>query len=126
MNEKMKQNILNYSNEIKTIENFVDAVRKTVGQYLGYVGNKGYMNMFREIFQNSIDELMKGYSITNTIHIFYDERNHTIIVEDSGRGIPFDKVEVISTKLQSGSKLRKSGGAKSAGENGVGLTAINA
>ena len=59
LDKQMQANILNYGDEIKTISSFVDAVRKTVGQYLGYTGNKGHLNMVRELYQNALDEMLK-------------------------------------------------------------------
>ena len=49
---------------------------------------------------------------------------------DNGRGIPFEQVETICTYLHSGSNIdkdeEKDNAAEVAGENGVGLTAVNA
>ena len=45
LSNEMKKNISSYGSEIKTIHSFVDAVRKTVGQYLGYNDNCGHLNM---------------------------------------------------------------------------------
>ena len=59
VSDKMKQNILSYKDEIKTISSFVDAVRETVGQYLGYNDTRGHLNMIREIAQNAFDEMVK-------------------------------------------------------------------
>lgn len=85
IDEQMKLNILNYANQIETIEQFVDAVRETVGQYLGYTGNKGFINMVREILQNGIDEIMKSDSPATKVWVSYDERTHTIVTEDNGK-----------------------------------------
>ena len=63
------EKIKSYNKQIRTIENFAEAVRKTVTQYLGYTGNKGFINMIREIFQNSADELMKDDSPCTEIHV---------------------------------------------------------
>ena len=73
----MEENIKNYSNEIVTMTNFTEAVRESVGQFLGYRGNKGFINMIREIFQNSVDELMKDAWIDKA-HEFIDELNKGI------------------------------------------------
>lgn len=59
LSKEQIEKIKSYESQITTIEDFAEAVRKTVTQYLGYTGNKGFINMIREIFQNSADELMK-------------------------------------------------------------------
>lgn len=126
MVSSMEQNIRNYSKEIKTIENFVDAVRKTVGQYLGYTGNKGFINMIREIFQNSIDELQKDSSPCDYICIFYDERSKEVIVQDNGRGIPFNDMIRVFTAEHTSSNYVKKPGEFSSGRHGVGSKVTNA
>ena len=52
MSKEMIHNIQNYGDEITTLETFVEAVRQNVGMYIGSKGNKGFINMIREIFQN--------------------------------------------------------------------------
>lgn len=123
---EMEANIRNYSNEIKTIEDFVEAVRRTIGQYLGYVGNKGFMNMVREILQNSIDELMKSDSPCNHIKVSYDERNNMVGVLDNGRGLPFPDIIRIFTAQHTSSNYVKKAGEFSSGRHGVGSKVTNA
>ena len=55
LSKEQIEKIKSYESQITTIEDFAEAVRKTVTQYLGYTGNKGFINMIREIFQNSAD-----------------------------------------------------------------------
>ena len=57
LSKEMIDNIKNYAGKIKTIELFVDSVRKNPGQYLSSIGNEGWMNAVREVFQNSTDEM---------------------------------------------------------------------
>ena len=66
------EQILSYGQQIKTISSFVDAVRKTVGQYLGYNDTRGHINMIREILQNVFDEMEKKDSPCNSIWVEYD------------------------------------------------------
>ena len=122
----MEENIRNYHNEIKTISSFVEAVRKTVGQYLGYTGNKGFVNMIREIFQNSIDELMKDASPCNHIWLQYDEIAHLVTVKDNGRGIPFTDMVRVFTSQHTSSNYVKKAGEFSSGRHGVGSKVTNA
>ena len=57
LDQNMKDNILKYNDQIKTIDSFVEAVRQTIGMYIGRRGNRGFMNLIREVYQNSIDEI---------------------------------------------------------------------
>lgn len=122
----MEENIKNYSKQIKTMGSFVEAVRHNYGMYIGYNGNRGFINMIREVFQNSIDELMKVDSPCNEIALSYDERNHTTIVEDNGRGIPFnDMIRIFSSQHTSSNYIKKPG-EFSSGMHGVGAKVTNA
>ena len=78
--------------EIIVIEDPVTAVRQVPDVYLGALGNVGFLNMAREIIQNSLDEISKGYSLDKTIDFFYDARSHTIRNEDHGQGIELNKL----------------------------------
>ena len=123
---EMENNIKNYSKEIITLEDFVEAVRLNFGMYIGYGGNKGFINMIREIFQNSIDELMKDASPCTEIIVSYDERNHNVIIEDNGRGIPFNDMVRIYTSQHTSSNYNKKDGEFSSGKHGVGGKVTNA
>ena len=90
--DKFQQNIMNYGEEIKSIESFVDAVRKTVGQYLGYNDTRGHINMIREILQNSLDEMIKEASPCHEIWVQFNEMDLSTTIMDTGRGIPFDNI----------------------------------
>ena len=102
------------------------AVRQNPGQYIGYLKNKGHLNMFREIFQNSLDELMKNDSPCTYINVSYDERNHTAIVEDNGRGIPYNNIIRVFTSANTSSNYVKKEGEFSSGLHGVGSKVTNA
>lgn len=126
MTQEMIENIKQYGQEIITIEEFIQAVRQNPGQYIGYLGNKGFINMIREVFQNSIDELMKNDSPCTHIIVSYDERNHTVIIEDNGRGIPYDNMVRIFTSANTSSNYVKKDGEFSSGLHGVGSKVTNA
>lgn len=124
----MEKNIREYTNEIITMESYTKAVRETVGQYLGYTGNKGFMNMIREIFQNSADELMKDTSPCDEIWFIYDEDEKTVIVRDNGRGIPFKDMHRVFSDPHTSSNYsaNKRPGEFSSGRHGVGSKVVNA
>lgn len=122
----MEENIKNYASQIETIDDFVEVVRKMPGMYIGSRGNKGFLNMVREIFQNSVDELEKEASPCTWINVIYDERTHTTTVEDNGRGIPFDAMIRIYTSQHTSSNYTKKEGEFSSGLHGVGSKVTNA
>ena len=124
----MEENIKNYSNEIVTMTNFTEAVRESVGQFLGYRGNKGFINMIREIFQNSVDELMKDASPCNEIWVYYDEPKKAVTIVDNGRGIPFKDLHRVFTDqfTSSNYSASKKPGEFSSGRHGVGSKVVNA
>ena len=59
LTQEQKDAIDNYGSSIKTLKDFVSICRKRPGYQLGGVSNRGFLNMMREIFQNSIDQLME-------------------------------------------------------------------
>lgn len=121
-----EQAIRDYASLIKTITVFSDAVRQNPGQFIGYLRNKGFKNMYREVYQNSIDELIKSSSPCDRVKVFYDERDHSIMIEDNGRGIPFDNIIRIYTSEHTSSNYTKQKGEYSSGLHGVGAKVTNA
>ena len=126
MAQDFKKNIKEYGKEIKTLTSFTEAVRKTPGQYIGYVGNKGFINMIREVLQNSMDELEKDKSPCTEIWTEYREEDNTFICCDNGRGIPFNNIERIFTSEHTSSNFEKAAGEFSSGRHGVGAKVTNA
>lgn len=113
--------------KIEHIEDDIKKVQTKPGMYISYIGSRGALHLVKELINNAIDECINKNSPGDTIDVFFDESENTITVTDNGRGIPFESMLVVCTKLQSGSKFTREGtGGMSAGENGVGLTAANA
>ena len=113
--------------EIQVIDDPVVAVRKLPDVYIGALGNAGYTNMFREIAQNSFDEIIKGNTLDKNIIISFDERTHTCIVEDNGQGIEINMLVPVFSILHSSSNYDKKEGSGeySSGKNGMGATITN-
>lgn len=128
ISKEMIDNIKNYGNQITTLEDFVTSVRLTPGMYIGGIGDPGFINMIREIVQNANDELNKKESPCDTVWVTYDERSFTIIVEDNGRGIPFDNIIRIFRDQHTSSNFNfnKKSGEYSSGLHGVGSKVTNA
>ena len=90
--------INNYSDDIKTMKDFVSLCRKRPGYQIGGIGNPGFLNMMREIFQNSIDQIMDNTSPANWFSFKYDMNTLEVEVRDNGKGFPFDDMVRILTK----------------------------
>lgn len=123
---EQKKAIDNYGNSIKTLQTFVEMVRTRPGMYIGPIGNGGYLNMFREILQNSIDQLVSPESPCDWIRVYVDDRDHRIIIEDNGMGIPFSDMERIFTKQHTSKNFTKVLYQYASGLNGVGAKVVNA
>lgn len=124
---KFKDDVITY------IEEDVEKIQKKSGMYISYKGPKGALHLAKEVINNGIDEVVNKRSPGQNVAITFEESKNMITVSDDGRGIPFDKVELVCTKIQSGSKFVRDSDVKGvknkgfyAGENGVGLTAVNA
>lgn len=122
--------IKEYTDNIKTIELFVDSVRQNPGEYLSSIGNEGWMNCVREIFQNSIDEMTRpltnNIQLCDTVWITYDEKLHKCIVEDNGRALAKDIIIRVFTREHTSTNFTKAKGEYPSGLHGVGSKCVNA
>lgn len=126
MTKEMKSNIENYADEIITLEDDVAAIRQNLGMWIGRKGNFGFINMTREIFQNSSDEVNKSESPATKIMLSYNEQTLQTTVADNGRGIPFNNMERVFSDNNTGSNYKKKLGEYSSGMHGVGAKVTNA
>ena len=126
LTQEQIESIQNYGDQIKTLKDFVEAVRKRPGMYIGYLGNKGFINMIREIFQNAYDELNRDNSPCDSVVVSFDERTFTVIVEDNGRGIPFGHIIRIFQNQHTSTNYEKKKGEYASGLHGVGAKVTNA
>ena len=118
--KEFESSIKNYGDKIKTLE-FVSAVRKLPGLYIGEVGNNGWKGCVREIAQNAFDEAVRVDSPCNYVKITFDERNQSALVEDTGRGVPHGKMKQIYSEAHSSSHYENTeGSGYSSGVHGVG------
>ena len=115
---------------ITVIRDDLERLREKPTMYISYIGERGALHLCKELINNAIDESMSPYSPCKNIHIAFDVKANKLTVKDDGRGIPFQHVIDVVSQLQSSSNFDKTKeGAEvsfKAGENGVGLTAINA
>lgn len=120
-------------------EDDIKKVQTKSNLYLQKYGDLGIFHLLKEVIQNSLDEyhdpdciyyLLKilKEKVKFVIRITHDVLTDLVTVEDFGRGIPEDDypVDIVVTKLQSGSKFYRDQGGASSGEFGVGITVTNA
>ena len=126
INEEAKKEILNYADEIETLESFIEHVRLRPGMYIGPIGNAGFINMVREIIQNCFDEIYKGKAVSKLVKVEYDEQTKMVTITDNGRGIPFNNIVRIFSQERTSSNYHAKDGVFKSGMNGMGSKIVNA
>lgn len=132
--EKVDKNAKNQhhygADDISVLEG-LEPVRRRPGMYIGTTGPEGLHHLVWEIFDNSRDEAMGGFSDNIEIVLL---PNNRIRVADNGRGIPVDihkktkvsALETVMTTLHAGGKFGGDGYKVSGGLHGVGASVVNA
>lgn len=107
-----------------------EAIRKARSMYIGDGGIKGALHLFKEVFNNSLDEMnneQNSRKKIKRIYVSFSEKLQRFTVLDEGRGIPMDILkEAIMTKHVSTKNLSLSDSRnkKQTGLNGVGMTLV--
>jgi DNA gyrase subunit B len=121
-----------YGNESISSLKGADRVRKRPGVIFGSDGLEGCQHSFFEILSNSIDEARAGFGDVINITVYKD---HTLEVEDFGRGVPLDwnenekryNWELVYCELYAGGKYNNNEDGEayeySLGLNGLGACA---
>ena len=118
-------------NSIVTLD-YREAVKQSLGMYIGNAEQDGMHHLLTEIIANAMDEAAAGYG--KSVKVTIDRADNSAKVEDNGRGIPFHKkdngnyaIVEMCTNLHSGGKFEGQGNYKSSlGLHGVGSTVTNA
>ena len=103
------------------VENEFEQVQKFLSMYISYRDKLAAMHLYKEMYNNALDECVNVHSPGNKIEVFFDEDTGMITVSDNGRGIPHDLLLTVCTKKHTTTKEGRKFNVESAGENGVGL-----
>lgn len=109
-------------------EDDIEKIQTKTNMYIQQYGSEGAFHLAREVIQNAVDECIDPDSGGKNIRISYDHMSDKLISEDDGRGFPEVDypLDIFCTKIQSGSKFYRDQSGNTAGEFGLGLTAVNA
>ena len=115
-----EESIKNYGDKIEHIDSFTEAIRRFPGMYIGSKGPAGWKACIREIFQNSVDEMIRKESPCHYVKITFNEQTQGAIIEDTGRGIPHGQIITIYASQHTSSNYTKKKGEYTSGVHGVG------
>ncbi|GGI91429.1 DNA topoisomerase IV subunit B [Legionella impletisoli] len=118
----------NYTAEAIEVLSGLEPVQRRPGMYTDTARPN---HLAQEVIDNSVDEVLAGFASTIIVTLHED---HSIEVEDNGRGMPIDLhpqlglsgVEVIMTRLHAGGKFSDKNYNFSGGLHGVGVSVVNA
>ena len=112
---------------------FLEAVRRRPGMYIGNNNLHGLHHILLEVVDNSVDECMGGYASKIEVVL---EKDGTVAISDDGRGIPVDyktdsnmsALTQVLVKPHAGGKFGGDDSAysSSGGLHGIGLKCTNA
>lgn len=98
-----------------------EQIRAHTGMYISYRGMRAKRHLFKEIFNNALDECISPESPANKVEVYFNEATQEIVITDNGRGLPLEEMYNFITKKHYSTKDRNETKVDTAGENGVGL-----
>lgn len=98
-----------------------EQIRNSIGMYISYHGVKAARHLFKEIFNNALDECVNPESPADKVEVYFNETTKEIVISDNGRGLKFDDMYGFITKKHFSTKIGRTLKVDTAGENGVGL-----
>ena len=128
MTEDQKKAIQEYGKEIYSVKSDIEGVRIAFPMYVGSNGNNAMKTLIREIFDNSIDQMLDKNFPCNYVKVEFNEVEQRCIISDNGKGLPFKDMMRIFTKSHTSKNYSKkdNSGEYSIGVNGVGAKVVNA
>lgn len=108
------------------------SIRMSRTMYVGDSGAKGAFHLFKEVFNNALDEMnneANAHKKVKRIYVSFSEKQQKFTVLDEGRGIPMDNlVDAVMTKHYTTKSvaISTSRNKKQTGLHGVGMTVVAA
>lgn len=108
------------------------SIRMSRTMYVGDSGAKGAFHLFKEVFNNALDEMNNEANASKKvkrIYVSFSEKHQKFTVLDEGRGIPMDNlVDAVMTKHYTTKSvaISTSRNKKQTGLHGVGMTVVAA
>ena len=113
------------ASDIDILETDRERVQKQAHIYIPDKRIAGAIHIIREIVDNSTDEVLNSSGI---VEVEFDEVSQEVIVKDTGRGIPIEKLKELCEVLNSSGKFSKGKDSAywtSGGLHGIGMKLAN-
>ena len=128
MGSKVSETMAFKDDAYQEISNEFQQIQECIGMYISTKGHDGAFHLYKEIFNNALDECANENSPADTITTDLYEDTDMIVVADNGRGIPFDEMIKSCSQKHTSTKFgnNRDSNKYAAGMNGVGLVVTTA